>query len=719
MRRSPSSRLVAGLLSSALLAPAATGVEPARAQTAECAGSDAGTPESFGPTDISAVSGNQRLSVGLNDKATVTVFKWPSASYFDQIKYRTTDRRERRFGALPNEGAFVGLAWKTARGWRFNWLRDWPSSQRFADADQDAIITSFRKKGAGLTVKVKDVVAPYSDVLMRKVVVKRSWASPVRRVRVFAFANFNPVVSKVRQRPTNDWCTEENNDLGARYISRSGLVVHERAGVDESTGDPSTVALGFGFLGRPDGFQVGPDTYQQPSEGLSAYRDSKDARLSGAEESTGQTDAALFDEFLLAHRRKLATTVVMGAAPDLDTLESTLTVARNVGFGTTAIQKRDWWNSWLAASQIPRGPSSVRSLAKRALITLRLNSDPRTGLIVRSLSTQPPYGLDWVRIGAYLNSALHKGGHPEMVRSHNVTYGGLQANQFEKPPGGEVAPAGNWSESFYSDGVVGGPAPYEVDSTGLGIWTLWEHYAQTGDRGYLLTPAVYEAIQRAAHHLTDDTPIGCRDPATGLQCPANEEGSTGLTRTLRGAQAAWLGLGAAAKAARAKGGDIAISNAESWEERQAELGAAIDANMFNQECRCYTSNYEVGGTFLWPVGFVPYGSGRAKAQADQNFIHIRRAMRGKDKIGGMEARALLGNAYVWKSGAKKKRLRKALRWVAEETTTDTGLLGAAWQVYPQNKKGEVTPMVAQPDAWHQAMFYLAALKAYGEDPWRD
>ena len=697
----------------------ATGVSPARAQTTECAGANTGTPESFGPTDINAVSGNQRLSVGLNDRGTVTVFKWPSASYFDQVKYRTTDRRERRFGALANEGAFIGLAWKSPKGWRFNWLRDWRSTQRFADADQDVVITSFRKKSAGLAVRVKDVVAPYSDVLMRKVVVKRTKTSPVRKVRVFAFANFNPVVSKARQSPTNDWCTEEDNDLGARYFSRTGLVVHERAGVDESTGEPSTVALGFGFLGRPDGFQVGPDTYEESADGLSAYRDSKDARLSGGEESAGQTDAALFDEFFLATKRKLATTIVMGAAPDLETLESTLAVARDLGFGTTATQKRDWWNSWLATSRIPRGPSSISSLAKRALLTLRQNTDPRTGLIVRSLSTQPPYGLDWVRVGAYLNAALHKAGHAEMVRSHNVTYGDLQANQFNKPPGGEVTPAGNWSENFYSDGVVGGAAPYEIDSTGLGIWTLWDHYARTGDRGYLLTPVVYEAIQRAAHHLTDDAPIGCRDPATRLQCPANEEGCAGLTRTLRGAQAAWLGLGAAAKAARAKGGEVAVTNAESWEERQAELGAAIHDNMFNQECRCYTTNYEVGGTFLWPVGFVPYNSGRAKAQADQNFTHIRRAMKGKDKVGGMEARALLGNAYVWKSGAEKRRLRRSLRWVAEETTTRTGLLGEAWQVYPQNKRGKITAMVAQPDAWHQAMFYLAALKAYGGERWRD
>lgn len=708
------------MLASLLVAPLTSGAAPAHAQTAECAGANAGTPETFGPTDISAAGGNQRLSVGLNDKATVTVFKWPSASFFDQIKYRTTDRREPRFGALPNEGAFVGLAWKARRGWRFDWLRDWRSSQRYSDADSDAVVTTFRKPGPGLKVKVSDVVAPFADVLLRRVTVGRSRASKVRRVRVFAFANFNPVVSKSRGSPTNDWCTEEDNDMGARFYARTGLVVHERAGVDEGTGEASTVALGFGFLGSPDGFQVGPDTFEQEVSGRSAYSDSRDSRLNGRDEAPGQADAAMFDELLLRSPRKTSTTIVMGAGPDLASLERSLETARGVGFASTHRQKSAWWRSWLLGSKVPRrAPASVLRLAKRALITLRLNTDPRTGLIARSISTQPPFGLDWVRVGAYLNAALSKAGHPEMVEAHNRTYGSLQATQFEKPPGGEVTPAGNWSENFYSDGVVGGPRSYEIDSTGLGIWTLWDHFDRTSDRDYLNTPAVYESIQRAAHYLTDDTPIGCRDPSTGLQCPANEEGSAGLTRTLRGSQAAWLGLGAAADAARARGGEIANANAETWSERQTELGEAIDSVFFDEECGCYTTNYQTGGTFLWPVGFVPYSSQRAATQANENFVHIRRAMNSKERTGGMEARALLGNAYVWDKGTELKRLRRSLKWVASTTTTRTGLLGAAWQVFPDNKRGKITPMVGQPDVWHGSMFYLAALKAYGAARWRD
>ena len=51
-----------------------------RAQTTnDCSDPSATTPEASGPTDISAVSGNQRLSVAVNQDATVTVFKFATA----------------------------------------------------------------------------------------------------------------------------------------------------------------------------------------------------------------------------------------------------------------------------------------------------------------------------------------------------------------------------------------------------------------------------------------------------------------------------------------------------------------------------------------------------------------------------------------------------------------------------------------------------------------
>jgi hypothetical protein len=362
----------------------------------------------------------------------------------------------------------------------------------------------------------------------------------------------------------------------------------------------------------------------------------------------------------------------------------------------------------------------VQTLAKRALISIRQATDAASGLIMTSVATQSPLGTDTIRHAAYINRALDLAGHPEMVERHNVRLAALQARIGNKPPGGEATPNGNWAQNYYADGVVSGTIPYEVDATGLGIWTLWDHYALTGDRDYLMSPVVYESIQRAAQYLSDDAPFGCRDPSTGLQCTANEEGNPNPTRTLKGAQAVWLGLGSAAKAARLRGGSAALANAQKWEARQKEIGEAIESNFYVPDCDCYTGEYQTGGTLLWPVGYLKTRADRQESQAQVNYRHIRRAVAGKDNFGGLESRALVGNAYAWvgdRSGITK--LKRALGWVASvPTTDDTRILGGAWSNFPDDT-GPITTMLSQPHVWDQAMFYLAALKTYGSKEWHD
>jgi GH15 family glucan-1,4-alpha-glucosidase len=698
---------------------------PLRAQTPnDCSDPNAATPETSGPTDISAVSGNQRLSVALNPDATVTVFKWPSPSYYDQIKYRTTDRRERFKGALPNEGAFLGIAWKPdtdGKGWGFDWLRQWSSRQRFTDPDTDEVLTIFRNRRVGLTVTVKDVVAPFQDVLVRDVSVARTRSSTARRVRIFAFSNYNPVFSKTQQAPVSDWCTEESNDAGAEYVRGDDLIMHVRSGIDESTSEASSIAVALALGSNSDGHQVGQDTYETPGSGLSAYDDSANGRLQGSDESTGQSDGVLYEQLSLGQSRRGRVRVIMAAAADAKNATSLIEGARDRSYDRLAAEKRAWWRAWLRGARVPAGaPNVIARLATRSLISIRQATDAGSGMVVASIATQSPYGVDWIRDGAYVNEALHRAGHPEMVEKHDVRYGELQATATSKPPGGMTTPSGNWSQNFYADGVVGGSIPYEIDETGLGIWTLWDHYAETADRDYLISADVYESIQRAAHYLTDDTPIGCRDPATGLQCTANEEDDPNLSRTLIGAQAAWLGVTSAAKAARVRGGAAAETNAARWEGRADQLRAAIRQNFFDETCTCYTRDHQTGGTFLWPIGFVPRRSKAADGQAEENWRHISRVLRGKEDRGELEVRALLGNSYVWKSGTGLRRVKKGLRWVATKpTTNETGLLGRAWMIFPPNKRGRLTTMVSQPHVWSHAMFYLASLQAYGSKPWRD
>ena len=687
---------------------------PGLAQTTtDCEDDQAPTPETFGPTDVNAVSGNGKLSVGLNADATVTVMKWPSPSFYDQIKYRTTDRAARRMGAAPNDGSFLGIAWRssTGRRWRFSWLRSWRSTQAFASPNGDTVETHYSDRGSKLAVRVRDVVAHDRDVLVRRVDLTRRSGSPVARARVFAFANFNPVFSKSANSPTGDWCTEEANDDGALYARRADAIVAERSGTDASTGEASSVGLAMGFSAPSAQHQVGTDVYETGGEGVSAYDDAADGKLRGDKAVVGQADAALSRNV----SPNGSATLLIAAGPDADRAVERLESARRDSARAVERAKSRWWERWYEGLRIPRGPRGVVTLAKRALITSRQNT-ARSGLIVTSIATQAPLGLDWVRDGAYVNRMLDVAGKPGAVVRHNIRYADLQATAIDKPPGASATPSGNWAQNHYSDGVAGGAIPYSIDTTGLGIWTLWDHYSRTGDRGYLL--AVYESIQRAAHYLTDDPPLGCRDPATGLQCTANEGDDPTPTRTLVGAQAAWLGLDAAARAATVQNTETSRENATTWRTRRDELGEAIRDNFFDEDCRCYSRDYRVGGTNLWPVGFERYDSGRSERQATINMRAVTAAMKGDRRRGGMETLAVLGNSYEWAGERKERKLRRALEWIATVPTTNgTGLLGGAWMHFP-TARSPIATMLSQPHAWSQAAFYLAATKVYGTQRWR-
>jgi GH15 family glucan-1,4-alpha-glucosidase len=328
------------------------------------------------------------------------------------------------------------------------------------------------------------------------------------------------------------------------------------------------------------------------------------------------------------------------------------------------------------------------------------------GLIVTSIATQAPLGLDWVRNGAYIDAALIQANHLREVKRHNLEYEEHQARL-----GASTTPRGNWPTSMYADGVPGSATPYEVDSTGFGIWTLWRGYEASNDINHLAS--VYDAIRRGADYLTDT----CIEPTTGLQCLAHEEDGTTLSRTLVGAQAVWMGLDAAVSAAQQAMTSFGHSSQKrnAWRDRRNNLREGILSTLFDENCNCLTTNMQTAGTLLWPVQLFARGSKMSDRHASIVWNAIQKRIQGGVKQGGMEARGLLGNAYAWSGrSAKMSKVKRALSWLAaQRVTKGTGLLGGAWQV----REGRVHIMRSQPHVWHHSMFYLAALKAYGKKPY--
>src|SRR5213594_4764937 len=74
--------------------------------------------EAYGPTDVNVQAGNNRVTVNENATGTLTVFKYPNPSLYNQVKYFTVSRdaRGRAHSRFPNEGSFAGIRWRTRKG---------------------------------------------------------------------------------------------------------------------------------------------------------------------------------------------------------------------------------------------------------------------------------------------------------------------------------------------------------------------------------------------------------------------------------------------------------------------------------------------------------------------------------------------------------------------------------------------------------------------------
>ncbi|PSP79610.1 hypothetical protein BRC88_08605 [Halobacteriales archaeon QS_4_69_225] len=731
----------------------------------------------YGPTDVNAQSANGRMAAALNDEGTVTVLRWPRPSFYEQLKYFAEGRdADDEIVVAPNMGAFLGVAADTGDGFETTWLRDFDDvEQRYrndldgSDAEySDEIVTRYADDDLGLVVRFEAVVARETDALVRRVRVTRRGDSPVEAARLVAFQNPGLVVGKFPQYPVQDWCLEEDNDHRARYVDRLDAVVHDRSGVDQSTGEQRSVALAVGFDGETAGFQVGGDAHDPAAEptgregpAVDAYDDAADGTLSGNDSYVGQATSAVSTalDFGPGAGGTAEETVVLAAGADETEVATVLGRVRDARFGRLRDDKEAWIADLLADAPLPNRETiaeresaadtdAIVATARRALVTLVTTYDRESGAIVASITTQPPYGEDWPRDGAFFNYILDLIGRDDWVEKRNRWYASLQQQTVDSVAEGDVLgptrPSqrtspntlqANWNMNYYADGVAGGPIPYQIDTTGFTVWTMVDHYEVTGDEAYLR--AVWPAIRRAADYLVD-----CRDPRNGLQCRNFEDDrpSEPDRQTVNGAIPAWQGLTSAARAARVLGND---DDAARYETRRHELGRAIDEVLYDEEAGCYgtrRNGFPYGET-TWPLGFTPYtdpetGALCDRPQVDNPFDHPRiqahltrdgetipkllaEPEAGETDDGGYDSKALIPLAKARRGEDEPRSLsavRDAIRWVGtRHATDDTHVMGEFWRIFGEGDDREVKSIQGQPHVWEQVLFYLAALEAYPPD----
>ena len=668
-------------------------------------------------TDVNAQAGDGRITVGLNGAGTITVFKYPNPSFYNQVKYYASDRDAsgNPTGALPNEGSFAGIRYVVGGTARFAWLRDWPHTQTYASATTPVPVTVYSDAALGLTITDTDLAtAAPDDAYIREYTVERTTQSPVQSASLIYYEKFSPIASKLRYAAGQDNCLQQLNDQHlATYDPATQAITHSWAGVDASTGRPSSVALAFGFDGVAGGHEVGRDAFDPAAPPVGppdAYTELESVpyTLGGGSSEVGQATGALETPIHFDAQGLATTRMIIAPGATVSASLAALGQERSRSFSAQLDAVNRDWSSWLSTAVLPDTPDqAVRNVATRALITMRLAIDPDTGAIVASADTQAPYGEDWVRDGAFIDEALDVAGYRSIVTSHDLFEAGAQTS----PTNPDVLrPIGNWPMMVYGDGLPGGPIPYEIDETGFGAWTLYDHARYLPpDQSSAYLAQVYPAISRAADWLT-----ACQDPTTGLQCQANEDDSFTPSQTLHGAGPVLLGLRSAIASATVvhdTSPQVAL-----WEHRAAALQSAIDA-LYDPAQRAYLEQpgassalpvlFTDGGWLLWPVQLHPRTDPRMIGEANAVWSSMLASL--DSSSGGYEGKALLGACETWNPPTPSQRaaMQSVLHEFATQLTTSTGLFGEWWQRFPPNN--QIRPLNDIPHAWESALFYLSSV----------
>jgi hypothetical protein len=78
---------------------------------------------------------------------------------------------------------------------------------------------------------------------------------------------------------------------------------------------------------------------------------------------------------------------------------------------------------------------------------------------------------------------------------------------------------------------------------------------------------------------------------------------------------------------------------------------------------------------------------------------------------------VLGLSYQWRhpTTRQSRAMKRHLSYIAREQTTQTGLIGEAWQRFAD---GFAAPVQDMPHVWVGTLFYMSAYRVYGHEPYR-
>jgi hypothetical protein len=519
-----------------------------------------------GPADVSRVSGNGGLTVGVNPHGRITSCRWPSPGYSGQLSYRTSGVDSPALGAAPWHGAM----WAIRSSDHLFWLtgtRAQGVEQRYAGNAVPVIETRGMAGEGGPAFTQTLFVHPTLDVLAVRIEVE----SP-EPPKLYWFQNFSPCTRRLPELPLGDWLLDSLNDFAVFAAPGGNTICHFRPkdpGADDwakardlaaQAAAPAAwevfnegVWIATASPNPVRGFQCGVD-----GEADSAWAGIESGHLAGRRAAVGACQSALDIEPAAVDGQPgtYAATVWLAFGANRPAVEGLLAQAREKGFDTLRRETEAYWNTWFKATD-------VSAAAREALLTIALATDRSTGAVVRAPISQPPLALVSAQDAAWITVALDEAGHHDAADRLTRFVGGALRAQSRRS-----MPAGSLPAALYADGTpAASHVLLEADAGAWWVSTVWRHagFLDAASRLDYLR-ALWEPVTRATDFFGGWAAPGSDEPLPSFQ-PERLRDARSITLLL----GLFMGFESALRIAR----EIDQNADPEWQVRQRELDSLL------------------------------------------------------------------------------------------------------------------------------------------------
>ncbi len=549
----------------------------------------------FGPADVTAISGNGGLTVGVNAFGRLSSCQWPSPGGNDQLSYRTLSRDLPNFGVKPEHGA----QWAIRTGQGLFWLTGapWQTEQHYASEASTEIVTISRLPDSPLAATQHLFVCAQRDVLVWRLHIAGVKEAP----KIYWYANFTPCTRQLPEIPLAGWMLDALNDFAVFAAPETKTLYHfrpEKPGASDwerarqpavrKAPAPEWDAFGEGaWIGcagaRPfRAFQCGEDNSE-----TGALPQIETGHLAGNPGAAGHCHFAIELE-PRPEDDGFTVELFVAFGKNRDQVDAGLRHARKQGYRQLEQDTRSRWAQWLAEGGVTGGPQEGDSRA-RALLTIIQCMDRETGGIVRSPISQPPWAMDSARYGAWITLALDGAGYPGLAEKHIRFYLDTIRSSSKPglPKGSMPAAVSPRREDFL---------PHIVLETDSAAWLLGSvgHHVQSLDSAerprYL--KSIWKEVVSVTRFLSDWSQTRGNAPLPVFQPALCRDG-----RAILSVLHAYMGMTAAARMAELLHND----EASEWAARAQELEAQVQFYCLNNPGPLPLPPYYA----YWLEGIVP------------------------------------------------------------------------------------------------------------------